>query len=483
MTDMNQIHNFAIKWFNKFRDKNTNYIELVDHYMADDCKALGFVMDCGHAFTEKYGDAANDFKALERIIDQVTDISLLGSAIYSQWRYFNHWAYSGEEILEPENRAWFTMALNRLGELAYCQLMLHKGDSQKERIISNIEIKKISITKADVDCVVNAANSGLWEGGGVCGAIFKEAGSKELSVACNAIGGCDEGCAVLTPGFNLKAKYIIHAVGPRWAGGKQGEEKKLYDCYQASMKLAEDYHCRSIAFPLISSGIFGYPKEEAWKIAIRSIRDYLSSHAGYDPQVVFAVLDDSVKAMGERILGESSQKGFGSLMYHIVRFHLTNEENGYLSNWYLRDFTIDGKNYCCVEQYMMEQKALLFADYEIAEQIMKTRDQKRMQDLGRAVRNFVSVIWDGRKQLIVYTGIIAKFEQNPDLLGRLISTGTATLVECSRSDKIWGIGMGMDDPDAANPAAWKGQNLLGFTLMAARTELTRRMLKAATSMK
>lgn len=137
MADMKQIYEFAIKWYKKFRDKKTNYIELVDHYMADDCKSLGFVMDCGHDFAEKYGDAVSNSEALERVIGEVTDIPLLGSAIYSQWRYFNHWAYSGEEILKPQNRAWFIVALNRLGELAKCQLTLFKGIPQKVRIVSN----------------------------------------------------------------------------------------------------------------------------------------------------------------------------------------------------------------------------------------------------------------------------------------------------------------------------------------------------------
>jgi len=117
-----QIHEFAFKWHRKFSDKATDYLELVDHYMADDCEALGFKMDCGHAFSTQYGAAAYDAEALHRIAGQITDISLLGSAIYSRWRYFNHWAYSGSEILKPENHSWFIMALNRLGELADCQL-------------------------------------------------------------------------------------------------------------------------------------------------------------------------------------------------------------------------------------------------------------------------------------------------------------------------------------------------------------------------
>ena len=112
------IKEFAQKWLEKFQDPNICYIELVDHYFADDCQTLGFEMDCGHAFGERYGNAVNNADALREIIDEISDMQLLGSAIYSQWRYFNHWAYSGAEILESENREWFIIALKRLEELA-----------------------------------------------------------------------------------------------------------------------------------------------------------------------------------------------------------------------------------------------------------------------------------------------------------------------------------------------------------------------------
>ena len=162
MADMKQIHEFAVKWFGKFRDKNTNYIELVDHYMADDCESLGFVMDCGHAFAEKYGNAASNCEALERIINQVTDIQLLGSAIYSQWRYFNHWAYSGEEILEQQNREWFLTALSHLGELAHRQLFLKYTDegvdtTKEKQHMGKITLLNASCADQTVDAVVNAA--------------------------------------------------------------------------------------------------------------------------------------------------------------------------------------------------------------------------------------------------------------------------------------------------------------------------------------
>ena len=111
------IKEFTQKWMTKFQDPDVCYIDLVDHYMADDCQELGFEMDCGHAFQERYGEAVYDVAELQKIIGNVSDIKLLGSAIYSRWRYFNHWAYSADEILESDNRKWFIIALKRLEEL------------------------------------------------------------------------------------------------------------------------------------------------------------------------------------------------------------------------------------------------------------------------------------------------------------------------------------------------------------------------------
>lgn len=137
MSKMDQIYAFAVKWCDKFRDQAIHYIELVDHYMADDCESLGFVMDCGNAFAERYGDAVSDVTALDKIIDEVKDISLLGSAIYSRWRYFNHWAYSAEEILEIENRTWFILALSRLAMLTGENPFIFRGQPKQLRVVSN----------------------------------------------------------------------------------------------------------------------------------------------------------------------------------------------------------------------------------------------------------------------------------------------------------------------------------------------------------
>ena len=117
MDDRARIHAFAVKWCDKFKDQTISYLELVEHYMADDCAALGFEMDCGHSFAQHYGNAVHDSAELDKIIDKIENVHLLGSAIYSRWRYFNHWAYSGAEILEPQNRAWFILALSRLAFL------------------------------------------------------------------------------------------------------------------------------------------------------------------------------------------------------------------------------------------------------------------------------------------------------------------------------------------------------------------------------
>ncbi|WP_407424331.1 macro domain-containing protein [Methanobrevibacter sp.] len=165
---------------------------------------------------------------------------------------------------------------------------------------SGIEIRKIDITELDVDVIVNAANSKLLEGGGVCGAIFRKAGSVELANACLEIGGCETGNAVITPGFNLSAKHVIHAVGPIWHEGDENEEELLYSAYKQSLVLAKENECHSIGFPVISSGIYGYPKSQAWQIAVRACKDFLTNNSGYDIDIIFAVLSDESKEMGER---------------------------------------------------------------------------------------------------------------------------------------------------------------------------------------
>lgn len=170
--------------------------------------------------------------------------------------------------------------------------------------MNSIKIQKIGITDLDTDTIVNAANDGLWAGGGVCGAIFRAAGYDKLQATCDAIGHCDTGSAVITPGFDLKAKYIIHAVGPVWYGGNKKEPQLLYGAYRRSLELAVENGCHSIGFPLISAGIFGYPKDKAWRKAIQACSDFFRKNPDADLQVVFAVLDDNIMTLGQQTLEE-----------------------------------------------------------------------------------------------------------------------------------------------------------------------------------
>lgn len=135
------------------------------------------------------------------------------------------------------------------------------------------------ITKMKVDAIVNAANTGLKMGGGVCGAIFKAAGAAKLQAACDKLAPIKTGEAVITPGFDLPAKFVIHTAGPVYSKHNAEEsEKLLRSAYTESLRLAVENECESIAFPLISSGIYGYPKDEALQVATAAIRDFLAEH-------------------------------------------------------------------------------------------------------------------------------------------------------------------------------------------------------------
>lgn len=156
---------------------------------------------------------------------------------------------------------------------------------------------------------------------------------------------------------------------------------------------------------------------------------------------------------------------------NIICFHNPDEENEYLSNWYLSDFIVSGINYSSMEQYMMYQKAILFHDESIAKQILNTNDVAYIKSLGRKVSNYNDHYWNGIRQVVVYKGLMEKFKQNDNLRKELLNTGDAVLAECAVKDKIWGIGLSMSDSNRYDKTKWKGQNLLGYSLMAIRNEL------------
>jgi O-acetyl-ADP-ribose deacetylase len=165
--------------------------------------------------------------------------------------------------------------------------------------VALLEATQGDITQEEVDAIVNAANTGLTRGGGVCGAIFAAAGP-ELDGACAKLGGCPTGDAKATPGFRLPARWVIHAVGPVWQGGGSGEADLLASAYRRSLSVADEIGARSVAFPAISTGIYGYPLDAATEVAVRTCQE-----ADTDVDLIrFVCFDDHTLAAYQAALPE-----------------------------------------------------------------------------------------------------------------------------------------------------------------------------------
>lgn len=194
-----------------------------------------------------------------------------------QWR-----SHAARHCLENERSA--AAGAGRLRHTAGMDIRVWKGD----------------ITTLDVDAIVNAANNTLFRGGGVCGAIFRAAG-RELDDACDAIGWCETGDAVVTPGFDLAARWVIHAVGPVWEGGRDGEPEQLASCYARVLGVATEIGARSIAIPAISTGIYGFPPHRAAVIAVTTLAE---AEAPAVDEMVLVAFDDETQRRYEGLLAQ-----------------------------------------------------------------------------------------------------------------------------------------------------------------------------------
>ncbi len=244
------------------------------------------------------------------------------------------------------------------------------------------QIVRNDITRMDTDAIVNAANRSLEMGGGVCGAIFNAAGARELQAECDRIGGCETGQAVITGGYRLPARHIIHAVGPVWQGGGHGEEALLRSCYSSALQLAEKHRLKSVAFPLISSGIYGYPKDQALRVAVSAIEEFL---AGHEMQVFLVVFDRQSFQIGEALFDD------------IARYIDDNYADQSLSLERLRRRPPQGEG--LLEKQVLSlrtealapapalapvgnlQKALESLDISFSESLLKLIDQRGMTDV------------------------------------------------------------------------------------------------------
>ena len=348
--------------------------------------------------------------------------------------------------------------------------------------MGNISVVRSDITLLETDAIVNAANNHLSAGGGVCGAIFSAAGYSELKAACDEIGFCNTGSAVVTPAFSLNAKYIVHAVGPIWRGGDQDEEKLLYSAYYSSLTAAAEKGCRSIAFPLVSAGIYGYPSEEAWRIALTACRDFTENT---DMDVRFAVLSDEQFSMGNSLLSEllprknsgtqtaaeMDRLRIGNTETDAIFFYRVGDSYGAFSNWAPTPFNVDGVSFSTAEQYIMYRKCLTFGDTVTAEKLLSSDSPREQKALGREAAGYIDSVWAGIRQTVAIRGLYAKFSQDAELKRLLLGTGDAVLVECTSNDRIWACGLDRDDDDRLSADRWKGQNILGFALMEVRNML------------
>ncbi|WP_449539184.1 macro domain-containing protein [Ferdinandcohnia sp. Marseille-Q9671] len=300
-----------------------------------------------------------------------------------------------------------------------------------------LEIVRNDITRMSVDAIVNAANAELKMGGGVCGAIFRAAGAEKLQEACDEIGSCSVGQAVITDGFNLPATYIIHTPGPVWQGGGHNEAILLRKSYVHSLELAIKNQCESIAFPLISTGIFGYPKEEALQIAVSTISEFLLQH---DLLVYLVVFDKASFGL--------SKKVFTSIHQYIDEHYVEEMESTFERRREELIFQepLQDKLYEIDENHSVENLVDLVnqLDESFSDRLLRLIDEKKMTDVetykrANIDRRLFSKIrnetgYTPKKKTAIAFAIALELDLNETI--NLLSAAGYTLTHSSKFDVI-----------------------------------------------
>ena len=245
-----------------------------------------------------------------------------------------------------------------------------------------LKLIRNDITKMQVDAIVNAAKNSLLGGGGVDGAIHTAAGP-ELLAECKTLGGCKTGEAKITKGYKLPCKYVIHTVGPRWFGGIRKEKELLESCYRNSLQLAKEYNCESIAFPLIASGVYGYPKDQALKIAMDVISDFLLEN---EMMVYIVIFDKKAHQISEKLFADITEYIDDNYVdEHTDCRRMRNRMDTYSESKALcldeeRDFTVASMPYPTASAPMSLDDITIELDESFSEMLLRKIDEKGMKD-------------------------------------------------------------------------------------------------------
>lgn len=255
--------------------------------------------------------------------------------------------------------------------------------------------------------------------------------------------------------------YFVQYYGNRLSLGLVAERtNSIYSNLNCTLEQISSNIKTNPVKALLNSAFFIYDRNEEVLSFVPEIQRELTA------DVIEKIITACIQRLDEYYVRIKDQ-----IDQEFVCFHKPEEENGYLSNWYQSRFSFRGMSFTSVEQYMMYRKAIMFGDDTVRNRILSTNDVAEIKQLGRSVRNYNDKLWGGQRQIIVYQGLLAKFAQNDDLRIRLLNTGAAILAECAVTDKVWGIGLSMDDDRRFLIDQWQGRNMLGFSLMQVRNML------------